>query len=157
MRYIKTYGIDGLLEWHGSIDSNGVKMKVHFTNGSLTAVGVAPATFTTKNELTQRIIENSDQFKSGRIRLTMCAELPGEKEKPAAAAGKQATDQAQAANAVSQDSGVKGEKKQVKVSSVEDAKDYLVENYGLKSSNLRTRAACIAAGEENGVEFVWDN
>ncbi len=79
MKSRKIYGIVGLLEWHGIVNSNGVNMKVEFTNGSVTAYGVAPATFTTENALTQHILENSDQFKSGRIRLLKVVELPEEK------------------------------------------------------------------------------
>ena len=160
MRYIKTYGINGLLEWHGFISSNGVSMQLHFTNGSMTAHGVAPATFTSKNELTQYIIENSDQFRNGRIRLVRAVPVPGSEneDKPAAPAEKpvQSTGTVNQADDGENDEGAAGERKQVKVSSVEDAKDYLVEHCGLKSSNLRTRAACIAAGEEHGIEFVWE-
>jgi len=69
MRYKKTYGIIGLLEWHGIVNSNGVRMKVDFTNGSVTAYGVAPATFTTEDALTQHLMENSQQFKDGKIKI----------------------------------------------------------------------------------------
>lgn len=79
MKAIKVYGIIGLLEWHGTIESHGLKMKLDFTNGSTTAFGVAPATFTTKDELTQRIIENSEKFKNGRIKLIRTIPLPEEK------------------------------------------------------------------------------
>lgn len=159
MKYIKTYGIIGLLEWHGFINNNGVSMQLHFTNGSMTAHGVAPATFTSKNEVTQHFIENSEQFKNGRIRLVRSVPIPGtenddkpveQPEEPvqSTGTGDQADDgEGQAAG---------GEKTQVKVSSVEDAKDYLVDKFGIASSKLRTRAACIAAGEENGIEFIWE-
>lgn len=73
---IKTYGIKGLLEWYGTVTCNGVAMKVAFTNGSVTAMGVAPATFTTKDELTQFVIENSEQYKKGRITLVRTTEKP---------------------------------------------------------------------------------
>lgn len=162
MKYIKTYGINGLLEWHGFINHNGVSMQLHFTNGSMTAHGVAPATFTSKNEVTQHFIENSDQFKNGRIRLVRAVPIPGTEndDKPA---GRQvhSTD---TENRPKEGEGAEGEvtggegagKVQVKVSSVEDAKDYLVEHFGIAGSKLRTRAACIAAGEENGIEFIWE-
>lgn len=75
MKVRKTYGINGLLEWHGFVVSHGVKMRVAFTNGSVTAYGVAPATFTTEDPLTQHIIENSEQFTSGKIRLVRKVEL----------------------------------------------------------------------------------
>ena len=76
MKALKIYGIHGLLEWHGSIHSNGASMHLDFTNGSTTAYGVAPATYMTKNELTQHFIEHSDEFKSGRIKLVRAVELP---------------------------------------------------------------------------------
>lgn len=72
---MKIYGIHGLLEWHGSIHSNGASMHLDFTNGSTTAYGVAPATYMTKNELTQHFIEHSDEFKSGRIKLVRAVEI----------------------------------------------------------------------------------
>jgi len=83
MRYRKTYGIDGLLEWHGIIECGGAKMKVDFTNGSVTAYGVAPASFTTENEMTQFFIENSKQFKGGRIRIVRSIELKYDKQEAA--------------------------------------------------------------------------
>lgn len=57
------------------VKSNGVHMKVSFTNGSVTAWGVAPATFTTEDPLTQHIIENSEQFADGKIRLLRKVDL----------------------------------------------------------------------------------
>ena len=75
MKAMKIYGIHGLLEWHGSIHSNGASMHLDFTNGSTTAYGVAPATYMTKNELTQHFIEHSDEFKSGRIKLVRAVEI----------------------------------------------------------------------------------
>lgn len=67
--------MEGLLEWHGSVNCGGVRMKVAFTNGSATAWGVAPATFTTEDELTQHIMENSDLFKDGRIKVIRSVQL----------------------------------------------------------------------------------
>ena len=159
MKYIKTYGINGLLEWHGFINNNGVSMQLHFTNGSMTAHGVAPATFTSKNEVTQHFIEHSDQFKNGRIRLVRTVPIPGteDDDKPEDQPVRPAEEPEQSAGTDGQaaaDAG--GEKVQVKVSSVEDAKDYLVDKFGIAGSKLRTRAACIAAGEENGIEFIWE-
>jgi len=46
--------------------------------------------------------------------------------------------------------------KPVKVSSIEDAKDYLAEHFSYSRTKLRSRAAIIAAGEEHGIEFIWD-
>jgi len=73
---VKTYGIYGLLEWHGIVEAGAIRMKVSFTNGTVTGYGVAPATFTTKDELTQFVIEHSEQYKSGRITLLRQNEVP---------------------------------------------------------------------------------
>lgn len=81
MRYIKTYGIYGLLEWHGSVKCGSITMNLSFTNGSTTAYGVSPATYITKDEATQFIIENSDKFKSGKIKLISKREFVGAPEK----------------------------------------------------------------------------
>lgn len=72
----KTYGVNGLLEWHGIVESGNVKMRVSFTNGTVTAYGVAPATFVTTDKLTQLIIEGSKQYKNGLIHLVSSVELP---------------------------------------------------------------------------------
>lgn len=179
MKYIKTYGIDGLLEWHGVIESHGVKMKVDFTNGSLTAVGVAPATFTTKNELTQHIIENSDMFKSGRIHLTMSTPIPGSDEKPKTKAAPKVnpapapkvevpeedknpkgdeTDEQPVEETEQEPAEVDGDKvTRLEMPCLDDAKAYLIEHFGYKSSNIRSKTAIIAAGAENGIEFVFPN
>lgn len=44
-------------------------MKVSFTNGTLTTYGIAPATFTTSDPLTQFVIEHCDKFKRKEIEI----------------------------------------------------------------------------------------
>lgn len=139
--YKKTYGIYGLLEWHGFIESHGVKMKVHFTNGSVTAHGVAPATFTTSSKLTQHIIENSEKFKSGRIFIASSVELP----RPAESA-ERAGEKEEDAPAI--------DKSKIEVTSLAEARDYLVENHGVASSKLRSRAQIMEQAAAYGVEFA---
>ena len=158
MGYIKTYGINGLLEWHGVIHSGGIKMKVDFTNGSVTAYGVAPATFITKHELTQHIIENSEEFKSGRIKLVNKNQLPeavsaiveekieDTNETPAVQKEVVENDEAPA------DGGVQ----KVSVSDKSEAVEWLKEHYPEKEYNgfkLRGKDAFAAACKECNVEF----
>lgn len=149
MKAIKIYGIRGLLEWHGILTSNGVKMKVDFTNGSVTAYGVAPATLMTKDDLTQHIIENSDQFKSGRIHIEKVIPLPGEEKEDATNAT-----EPEAAPA----SPIEGAPLKVEVSDKMAAVEYLKEHFAEKeytSVKLRTKSAFDAACKECGVEFVY--
>lgn len=42
----------------------------------------------------------------------------------------------------------------VNVSNLDDAKEYLVEKFGLSRTKLRSKAAIVAAAEENGIEFT---
>lgn len=135
MKALKTYGIHGLLEWHGTIHSNGMTMQLDFTNGSTTAYGIAPASYSTKNELTQHIIENSDEFKSGRIRLIRSIVL-AEDKKPAANSkdGKTAKDYKE-------------------VTKTQEAKDILQKEYGYNVENIRSKAQAHEAAKAVGISF----
>lgn len=65
----KTYGVSGMMEYQAVIRIGKATMKVPFTDGSMTAMGVNPATFTTEDFMTQHAIEHSSDFKRGRIFL----------------------------------------------------------------------------------------
>lgn len=65
----KTYGVSGLMDWTTQIKAGKGSVSVHFTGGALTAYGVTPAKYSTSNPFFQSVIENSEQFKSGRIQL----------------------------------------------------------------------------------------
>ena len=72
----KTYGVSGLMDWTTQIKVGKGAVSVHFTGGALTAYGVTPAKFSTSNTFFQNVIENSEQFKSGRIELLGTMEVP---------------------------------------------------------------------------------
>ena len=72
----KTYGVSGLMDWTTQIKTGKVSVSVHFTGGALTAYGVTPAKYSTSNPFFQSVIENSKQFKSGRIELLGTMEVP---------------------------------------------------------------------------------
>lgn len=44
--------------------------------------------------------------------------------------------------------------KQVNVASLDDAKEYLAEKFGISRTKLRSKAAITAAAEENNIEFT---
>lgn len=162
----KTYGIHGLSEWYGKVKAGSIEVSVSFQGGTASPSGAQPAYFMTKDPITQFVIENSKEFKNHFITLERSVELPG--THPREAYPKRPTPEnpvhstdtedrpEEGENAVDGAEGVAVKKTQVKVSSVEDAKDYLVDKFGIAGSKLRTRAACIAAGEENGIEFIWE-
>lgn len=44
--------------------------------------------------------------------------------------------------------------KQITVANLDDAKEYLAERFGISRAKMRSKAAIIAAAEENGIEFI---
>lgn len=160
----------GLLEWHGTVHSKGVKMKVDFTNGSVTAYGVAPATFITRDSMTQAIMENSDEFKSGRIRLYKTVPLPGETDErvvapnekvnavPAASAPDEKEENKEDGVNVKNDAVENGGKQKVAVADKGEAIEWLKERNpeaGYTAAKLRSKEAFDNACAENNVEFVF--
>jgi len=83
----KTYGAPRYMDWVAQIRAGAATMRVHFTGGTLTVYGVTPAEYTTTNPFIQKVIEQSQYFKEGRITLIKTVELPdpqGSKPKKAA-------------------------------------------------------------------------
>ena len=73
-----TYGVPGMMEYQSLIRLGRGTLKVNFSGGSMNAIGVTPATFTTSNFLIQQAIENSSEYKRGRIRIERFVELDEE-------------------------------------------------------------------------------
>ena len=160
----KTYGIGGLLEWHGIVSSGGVNMKVSFGNGSVTAYGVAPATFTTSDAFTQFVIEHSQQYKSGFIKLLNAVEVAGEetastgrrKVKVDEGGGPAPGADTEQPNG-SDETAATGGKEVINVACKADAVEWLKERFpekGYNGTTLRGKEAFEAACAEAGVEFV---
>lgn len=82
-----TYGAPRLIDWVAQIKVGAATVRVHFTGGALTSYGVTPAEFSTADPFLQKVIENSNFFKEGRIiflRKTTVADTakPKPKAKP---------------------------------------------------------------------------
>jgi len=144
----KTYGVSGLIDWTTQIKAGKGSVLVHFTGGALTAYGVTPAKYSTCNPFFQSVIENSEQFKSGRIELigTMEVSEPvggGQNVSEPVGGGQNSSDVASSVVVV-------------KVADKSDAIEYLKEHFpsqGYTATNLRTKAAFDAACVSCGVEF----
>lgn len=70
-----TYGVYGMMEYQAIIKIGRATLKVLFTDGSMTSIGQNPAKYTTSDFLTQHAIENSSDFKRGRIQVVKTIEL----------------------------------------------------------------------------------
>lgn len=70
-----TYGVYGMMEYQAIIKIGRATLKVMFTDGSITAMGQNPAQYTTSDFIVQHAIENSSDFKKGRIHVVSTIEL----------------------------------------------------------------------------------
>lgn len=73
-----TYGVYGMMEYQTIIKIGRAILKVMFTDGSMTSIGQNPAKYTTSDFLVQHAIENSSEFKKGRITVVNTIELDEE-------------------------------------------------------------------------------
>lgn len=67
-RMVSTYAVYGLTECEMLIPAGNARLRIHFSGGSLSALGSVPATYTTRSRIVMRLIESSPQFMQGRIR-----------------------------------------------------------------------------------------
>lgn len=163
---VKTYGVPGLSEWYGKVKAGNIEVEVQFKGGTASPSGAQPAYFVTKDPITQFVIENSKEFKQGFIILVMQHELPG--AHPRMAVPKPKTVE-QNVEVPEEDENPKepveepateenGEVPEaITVSSLDDAKDYLNEHFGIAKSQLRSRNAIEERAKENGVVFFFKN
>lgn len=180
----KTYGIKGFMEYQAVIKVGKSRMKVPFTDGSMTAMGVVPCTFTTERFMVQHAIENSNEFKRGLIYIVNSIPLDGKVEIerptprptdsqaetpadiPAIESDEQpatvqvATENGTEVKPVEEVWPAKSEEPdapltQVEFASNDEAKDYLEQNFGLVRSKLRNREDIFNAGKANGVEIIF--
>lgn len=175
----KIYGVSGMMEYQAIVKIGKATMKVQFSDGSMTAMGVNPATFTTEDFITQHAIEHSADFKRGRIFIHKIIDLDEDVEiahnRPtppiiSSAASKNSekiksdsqsdeteinTEPDAEIREIAKDAA--GPLTQVEFSNNDDAKDYLETTFGVIRSKLRNRDIIRAIGEANGVEIIFVN
>lgn len=134
---MKTYGVYGLMDWQPIIRVGRAKFCPLFTGGGATAYGQTPAKYATSNEVCQRIIEDSDYFKSGHIKLLYTNEIEDAKDLEVCAE--------------SHDDGAEYVEKVFP--SMGDAASYVAETFGTPKSKLRTREAIVSAGKAHNVNI----
>lgn len=132
MKALKVYGVNGLMEWHCQISTGGATFHFEFVDGIMTAHGSTPAKFKTDNILFQSIIENSNYFKNGRIKLLKTIVLEADEPKVELP---------------------KDEVKKIKVSCLEDAKQILCDEYGADALSLTGKRSIVNAAKERKIEF----
>lgn len=160
----KTYIAPGLMDWVAQIKTGAATVKIHFGGGAITAYGVTPAEYTTSDAFMQQVIERSSYYKSGRIKVGL-RETISAPEKPKTTASKPAataqevavgaTDKPECEPAVEATEDAPHDSyKEVAVTCLQDAQDYLQQNYGISSYKVRTRAMAQKVAMEHGIEFI---
>lgn len=140
----KTYGVEGLIDWQAQIKAGKATLIVTFTGGGLTSYGVTPAQFTTENILHQRIIENSKEFASGKIKLIRSVKL----ENPDEAKHSMVSDIADVKKAVPK----VGKQEVLDVYNCSDARIWLKEHRNI-SIGVKSKAEIIEIAAANGIVF----
>lgn len=65
----KTYGVRGLIEWHTYYAAGRLRLRADFEGGVSTPFGITPARYSTSHPVMQHLIENSPEFKEGKVFL----------------------------------------------------------------------------------------
>lgn len=166
-----------MMEYQAVIKIGRSQMKVLFTDGSATGYGMNPAMYTTDNLMVQKAIENSDQFKRGRIHIVNSTDLEEEvhvisNPKSVAGDAPEVPDTKAEGNNESESPVVAGATEveateaeakadepkpltEMEFDNNDDAKDYLEQTFGCVRSKLRNREDIKAAGEANGVKIIF--
>lgn len=137
------------MEWNAVIPLGQGKVNVPFRNGSYDGRGVSAATYRTEDAFFQAVIEQSDFFAQGKIFIVADerVEIPEEDEENQT--------QEEETDDSGDDSGDDSDGLQeVEVASREDAKQYLMETYGLAPSGLSSKAKIQASAKAHGIRFI---
>ncbi len=166
----KTYGVPGTLEYLMLIPCGAAVAKVHFRGGSIQDRNRQPARFSTSRYLEQTIIENSNEFLTGKIILMSSIEVPDDAEEIARkammepkplnmAAGAPVVEEPKVEAAAEEQvstADVVGEA--IEVADKTEAVEWLKEHFPDKEYTgvkLRSKQAFDAACEECGVRFTF--
>lgn len=148
------------MEWQCNIGGTTVV----FSGGAFTGYGVRPAQFTTKELFLQTLIEKSDFFKKGRIKLLktivtdedIIAQGTPKKEVPVDVAAALPADNP--ASTTDEDTSTTAAATTLQVSDRDDAVKKLHEQYGVAVRKLTSRAAILSEAKAVGVTLVgWPN
>lgn len=80
LRFRKTYGVRGLLEWKMAITAGKAAVRINFSGGTMGSNGVRPAKFVTDNPAIQALIESGEHYRSGKVFLYGEPEEIGQEE-----------------------------------------------------------------------------
>lgn len=161
MKTKKTYAVNDVLEWECCISVGKSNIRLNFSGGGISPYGQTAAEFTTSNPMLQSIIENSGYFKNNRIYILRSVNIDDsgkEKVNPANEIPKMSEDlpcdeppSAPEGTEVDSDGIV-----HIHVSDTNEAKDYLVEKFGVKASSMRSKVSINEIASEHKIVFDYE-
>lgn len=138
----KVYGMVGLMECVTQIKVGKARIELHFTGGFPTAYGVSAARYTTDNPVVQKAIENSAEFKRGKIVLLKKYPSPQvesvvkSKVNPMPEPEQKTSEPEQTIDAPKEETSDETKLKEIEVGCLQDAAAYLKENHGVATRNV---------------------
>lgn len=148
----KTYGVYHLSEWDATLSlESGVSIRVHFEGGAAhISEGARPATLTTSGVIDQYVIEKSQEFLSGRIVLLRSFES----EENEAEDNEEVREGEVSDEGSQEDSSGDASLSDMHFNSRDDAKDYLMQHFGVAPEALTKKASIIKQGKANGLNIT---
>lgn len=135
----KVYEAPGMMEWHPVIIAGKSRVRVSFEGGYFSGRGHTPASYETADGVVQAMIENSSQFKTGRIRL---------------AAGFKKGIQAKAALRSPAVSESRDQMTEFEFPDLIQAQDYLVMEKNVARTEVLTAEDCVREGARRGIKIT---
>lgn len=154
-KFIKTYGVRGMLEWHTVIRAGRSSLRVRFEGGALSGYGVTPAEFTTSSPVAQHIIEHSREFRHGKI--TILRSVPAARHNQRRPDAPERTVAAETIGKTSADIGIGAGRERIRLGCREDAREWLISCKGVAASRLKSFDAIMRQAAALGVEFEFDD
>lgn len=118
----KRYEVPGMMEWHPIFKAGRTRIQVSFTGGHLCGGASTAATYETSDPVVQAVIERSEYFRSGRIRL-----------------GK------------SENTDKSGKPEVFEYSKDSEIFDYLEEKHGVKADDILDLESCLRVARRLGI------
>lgn len=136
----KTYEVKGMMEWHPVFTIGRTRIQVPFTGGHMSDGAVTAASFTTADRVVQTVIERSEAFKTGRIRL-------GHQYEVCQADARVPHSSTPVADASSTEMAV------LEYGSVGEAADFLQFMKGVPLEKLKDKKSCVKEARKLGIDL----
>ena len=131
----KRYEVRGMMEWHPEFRAGRTRLQVAFTGGHLCGGACTAASYETSDPVVQKVIEGSEPFRSGRIRLSREWRNRDDGRKDPLPAGS-------------------GGPARFEYGDEEDIYEFLHNEKGVPLEQLTDRGSCFSVAERLGVTLV---